>query len=151
MTLGETPRGSKAWLDLKMVSPRATWRNNGRYRLDNTPWFALGVAADDVVAASADEEGVLWFTDRIEWSGRLTIRVILLSEGPLAGDLQAVLDSFAPLGVSGEGALPTYAIVALDIPPDVDKATVKARLRAGETDGSWAYEEGCVDDAWLAL
>lgn len=84
-------------------------------------------------------------------TGILTIRVIPLSEGPLAGDLQAVLDSFAPLGVSGEGALPTYAIVALDIAPDVDKATVKARLRAGENDGSWTYEEGCVDDAWLAL
>lgn len=30
-------------------------------RLDNTPWFARGVAADDVVEASPDRDGGLWF------------------------------------------------------------------------------------------
>lgn len=122
-----------------------------RYRLDNTPWFVRGVASDDVVEAIADPDGVLWFADRIEWSGRLTIRVIPFRDGPLGGSLQAVLDTFEALGVSGEGALPAYAIVALDVPTDADFAAVKERLRQGEDDGSWTYEEGCVDDRWLAL
>jgi hypothetical protein len=31
------------------------------YRLDNTPWFARGVAADDVIQVEPDANGVLWF------------------------------------------------------------------------------------------
>jgi Domain of unknown function (DUF4265) len=114
---------------------------HARYRLDNTPWFVRGVASDDIVAAIADPDDVLWFTERVEWSGRLTIRVIPFRAGPLAGSLRAVVEIFEELGVSGEGALPAYAIVALDVPADADFAAVKARLRRGEDDGSWSYEE----------
>lgn len=121
-----------------------------RYRVDNTPWFARNLAADDVVIALAGSDDALWATERAEWSGRLTIRVIPRSEGSLNGNRQAVLDAFEPLGVSGEG-IEQYNMVALDVPSDADLAAVKGLLRAGEADGRWDYEEGCVSDAWMEI
>ena len=120
------------------------------YRLDNTPWFARGLAAGDVVEALAGSDGRLWATRRVEWGGRQTIRVIPNRDGPLAGDLKAVLDAFAPLGVSGEG-VQQFTMVALDIPPDAPLAELKSLLIAGERDGRWHYEEGLVSPEWLGL
>ena len=123
----------------------------GRYRVDNTPWFVRNLSADDVVVATPDAEGVLWATRRIHFSGRMTVRVIPYRRGPLMGDLQAVLDTFAELGVTGEGAEPAYPIVALDIPADADLAPIVARLRRGHANGLWDYEEASVTDEWLEL
>ena len=121
-----------------------------RFRVDNTPWFARNLAADDVVIALAGSDGVLWATERTEWSGRLTIRIIPFSKGPLNGSRQAVLDTFKPLGVSGEG-IEEYNMVALDVPTDADLAAVKRLVQAGEADGRWDYEESCVSDAWMEI
>lgn len=77
--------------------------------------------------------------------------MIPLRAGTLAGSLQAVLDAFEPLGVSGEGAEPAYPILALDVPPDADWAAIKQLLHEGEADGRWSHEEGCVSDVWIAL
>jgi hypothetical protein len=62
----------------------------GQFRLDNIPWFVRGVSAEDIVAAERDKDGVWWFSHRLEWGGHLTIRVALLVDGPLRGDLQGV-------------------------------------------------------------
>ncbi|MEU4744782.1 DUF4265 domain-containing protein [Actinosynnema sp. NPDC023658] len=118
-------------------------------RLDNIPWFAPDVAAGDVVRVRADEDGVLRVVERVEWSGHCTIRLIVYRKGPLAGDRQRVLDMFAALGVEGEG-LAQYGMVALDVPPEVDLAAVKRMLKDGKADEWWAYEEGCIGDAWEA-
>src|SRR5262249_1525433 len=109
------------------------------YRLDNTPWFARDVAADDVFRAQPDADGRLWAGERLSWSGNCTIRVIPLSDGPLAGSLQAVLDVFVPLGAHGEGHGSGISIVALTIPPEADLAEIKRTLQQGEADGSWGY------------
>jgi hypothetical protein len=135
------------------VSSEGLWvlpLGGDRYRLDNTPWFARGLAADDVVEALAGSDGVLWATRRTEWGGRMTVRVVPRRSGPLAGDLQAVLDAFAPLGVTGEG-VQQYGMIALDISGDAPLAEVKSLLAAGERDGRWDYEEGLVSQEWLDL
>lgn len=119
------------------------------YKIDNTPLFVQDLATGDVVRARAGNDGVLWATERLSWSGHFTIRVIPLADGPLRGDRQAVLDLFATFGVSGEGSGP-FGMVALDVPPNVDLAMVKATLKEGESDGRWGYEEGCIGDAWAS-
>ena len=123
----------------------------GEYRLDNVPWFALGVAYGDRVLAQPDADGVLRVRERLEWSGRYTIRVIPLGDGRSETQVQDVIDAFAALGVDCEGALPAYKLVALDIPPTARLGAVKALLVEGEATGQWAYEEGCVDDRWRRL
>jgi hypothetical protein len=35
------------------------------YRIDNTPWFARNVAADDVFLAEPDADGCLWAIERL--------------------------------------------------------------------------------------
>jgi len=123
---------------------------DGRYRIDNTPWFVRQLATGDIVIAQADDGGELWATERAAWSGHLTLRVIPPSKGPLGGDRQAVLDAFEALGVTGEGVA-QYGIVALDVAPDADLHAVKALLLAGAADGRWDYEEGCVTEEWMDL
>jgi hypothetical protein len=122
----------------------------GVVRLHNTPWFVRGVANGDLIRVRRGEDGQWWADERLEWSGYCTIRIIPFPDGPLSGSRQRVLDAFAPLGVTGEG-IEQYGMVALDVPPEADLVTVKRLLQDGERDGWWAYEEGCVGDAWLAI
>ena len=121
------------------------------YRLDNTPWFARGVAADDVIEAQTDANGVLWFVQVLERGGRIVVRVIPRDDGPLGGDRQGILDVFEPLGVEAEGMATPVNMVALDIGPDAPLSAVKSLLGAGESEGRWFYEEGCTSDEWRQL
>jgi Domain of unknown function (DUF4265) len=123
----------------------------GEYVLDNAPWFARGVAFGDRVRAEPDQNEVLWVAERVAWSGRYTVRVIPLGDGPAARQLRTIVDAFSPLGAECEGALPAFNLVALDIPPTAQLAEIKALLREGETEGRWAYEEGCIDSRWADL
>jgi hypothetical protein len=124
---------------------------SGKFRLDNTPWFVRGVAADDVVVAKPDDAGVLWFVELAERGDRVVVRVIPRPDGPLYGDRQAVVDAFSPLGISGEGMATPVNMVAFDIGPEAPFASVKDLLERGEADGWWDYEEGCVTERWLRL
>jgi hypothetical protein len=118
-------------------------------RLENTPFFVRGVANGDLIRVRRGDDGALEATERLQWSGYCTIRIIVFRNGPLSGSLQRALDLFAPLGVTGEG-IERFGMVALDIPPGAEIAAVKRLLREGEQDGWWEYEEGCIGDAWEA-
>jgi hypothetical protein len=136
------------------VSAERVWAarvRNDTYRVENAPWFALGVAAGDIVYAVApDDDSWPVFVEKREWSGNCTIRLILAQDGELEGDPQAVLDRFTPFGIDGEVAA-KYRLVALTVPPSAPVRQVKDVLRRGEAEGWWAYEEGCVGDNWRAL
>jgi len=112
----------------------------GRYRVENTPWFARSLATRDIVEA-VEYEGTRWVMRKAQWSGHLTVRVA-------HSDPAAVLDAFADLGVRGESAAPAYPIAALDIPPEADFPAIIARLRAGRSAGTWDYEDACVSAEW---
>ena len=125
------------------VESEGLWANpagEGRYRVANTPWFAMGLATGDVVEA-VEYEGTRWVMGRAQWSGHLTVRVA-------HRDPAAVLGAFADLGVRGESAAPAYEIAALDIPPEADLRPIRARLRTGRSDGTWDFEEACVSAEW---
>jgi hypothetical protein len=122
-----------------------------RYRVDNAPWFVRDLAIGDVVEAIApDPESHPVFTRILEKSDHLTIRLVCFRAGPLAGDLQAILDVFVPLGAYGEGAS-QYAMVALDIPAGVPLHPIYDRLKQGRTDGWWDWEEGRINTEWIEL
>jgi Domain of unknown function (DUF4265) len=139
--------------DWPPVASEGVWArplSGDQYELDNVPWFARGVAFGDRVRARLDDDGALVVTERLEWSGRYTVRVIPLGDVAAEALVREVIRDFAALGVSCEGALPSYKLVALDIPWNADLRRIKALLVAGETDGRWGYEEGCIDDRWRA-
>lgn len=118
----------------------ATPLGDGRYRLENTPWFAQNLATYDVVTA-VEFEGTRWVMQKAEWSGHLTVWVT-------GCDPTAALAAFAALGVAGESAAPAYDLAALDIPPDADFRAILGLLRAGRSAGTWDYHEACVSTEW---
>lgn len=123
---------------------------DGRYRLDNTPWFVRGVSCYDVVEAAADDEQGVPVVERVvERSGHLTVRVLPLGDRSVEV-LAALIAEFDDLGVDCEGDQ-VHGLLALDIPPSTRLAPVKDHLDAGEASGRWEYEEGLVNELWLAL
>lgn len=121
------------------------------YRVDNTPWFVRGVAAEDTIEADVDEHDRLEFVQVRERGGHNAVRVIPRVDGLLGGSLQLVLEQFAPHGVTGEGMSSPVSMVALDIGPDAPLPVVKALLVSGESNGLWYYEEGCITDEWRVV
>ena len=100
------------------------------YRVASVPWFVCNIAEGDIVrAASLENRSVPLFLERLSSGGSCTIRVMPFEDGPLKGDLGAVFEAFAPLGVSGERCGP-WPLAALSIPPDADAAAVVGLLRA---------------------
>jgi hypothetical protein len=111
---------------------------NDSYRLDNVPFFVTGVSSDDIVRAK-DESGVLLFAGLVEAGGHSTVRVLISN----SDETQAVRDELRARGCSSEGTnIP--GLVAVDIPPSVRYAEVREFLMAGERNGRWEFEEGCV-------
>ena len=136
------------------VESENVWaRSLGRdeYEVESVPWFVSGIAFGDRVLARRDDDGVLAFERKLAWSGRYTIRLIPTGEGPARDQLETIAAEFAPLGATGEGGLPAFRILALDIPPTAALAEIKQLLRKGEDEGRWGWEEGCVDDRWTSL
>jgi hypothetical protein len=109
------------------------------YRLDNIPFYALGVAEGDIVTAQEGLDGELWYGDIVTPSGHSTIRLWFAR----ADDVQGFRNELRALGCTSE--LSELArLVAVDVPPDVPYASVRARLEQGERDGSFEFEEACL-------
>ena len=133
------------------VSAERVWAEplgSNSYRIANAPWFVTGISEGDIVRAfplTIDSHPV--YSERLQWSGNYTVRVIPTKEGPLQGDVRPTLEAFKGLGVTGEIAN-AYRLVAITISADADLGRVKTLLMDGERDGRWHFEEGCIDVRW---
>lgn len=122
---------------------------DGRYRLDNVPFFVRGVACHDTVAATMGDDGHRWATEVLHASGRLTVRVIVLGEHR-ADTVRELRDVAAACGIESETMDIGFGwdLLAFDLPPAADLARFKSFLATGERLERWSYEEGLVDDRW---
>ncbi|MDI3291178.1 DUF4265 domain-containing protein [Polyangium sp. 15x6] len=111
--------------------------SNG-YRIDNIPFYARGVACNDIVAASPDEDGMLHFSGLITASGHSTVRLWFRDEA----DVPVVRDYLRRMGCASESDLPR--LVAVDIPPTVPYDALRKFLDEQEAAGVFEYEEGCL-------
>jgi hypothetical protein len=110
----------------------------GLFKLDNIPFFAFGVAVNDIVSA-VPEEGGFRFKEVVHPSGHSTIRVIVYD--PLA--VPTVRELFHQLGCSTEQShLPR--LFSIDVPPAVSLEKVRQVLESGKEEGRWGYEEACL-------
>lgn len=119
-----------------------------RLRLLFAPWSALDAAKGDVYRVHKGDDGKLWAREKIEASGFCTIRLVLTDDSPIGSlnaGVEAVLDKFFALGVTGSGM---FGLAVIDIPRDADITRVRRLLDSGQRDGWWDYDELCVTDAW---
>ena len=109
------------------------------YKLDNIPFHAKGVACGDVVAVTAGPDGAPWYDRLVLASGHSTIRLWFTREE----DVKRVRDELRDRGCESEQS-ELARLVAVDVPPRVPYAPIKARLDAQEREGLFEYEEACL-------
>ena len=111
----------------------------GRYRVRNTPFFAHGVSAEDVVSAQSNpEEPTLLFDGVSQRGGHSTYRVF----SNFGLDDVRFRNAWKPLEERGCSYESTGKLLAVDVPPSADIHAVYDLLEKGESDGVWGFEEG---------
>jgi hypothetical protein len=112
----------------------------GLFKLDNIPFFATGVAVDDIISAE-EEGGVLRYKEVVRPSAHSTLRVIVYDEAEVA----QVRSRFKEMGCSTElSHIP--GLIAIDVPPTVSLEALKPILEEGRAQERWDYEEACLAD-----
>ncbi|HEX8436434.1 DUF4265 domain-containing protein [Archangium sp.] len=110
----------------------------GLFKIDNIPFFVLGIAVEDVVSA-VPEEGVFRFKEVVHPSSHGTLRVVVNDPA----DVPAVHALFQQMGCSTEQShLPR--LIAIDVPPSVSWNELKRVLDSGREQERWGYEEACL-------
>lgn len=113
-------------------------RDDG-YEIDNIPFYVKEIALGDVVAATPDADGALWYSELIRPSGHSTIRLLFSN----VASVGAVRDELRRMGCSSElSDIPR--LVAIDVPPSAPYEQVKAFLDRGEAEGRFEYQEACL-------
>ncbi|WNG23729.1 DUF4265 domain-containing protein [Cystobacter fuscus] len=109
------------------------------YEVDNIPFYAKEVALGDVVAARPDASGVLWYSELVRPSGHSTLQLWFSRQE----DVESVREALRQRGCASElSDLPR--LVAVDVPPHVPYASIKALLEQGEQTGQFEYQEACL-------
>ncbi len=120
--------------------------SDSTFKIDNSPFFAKGVSAGDIVAAEQTSGGLV-FRELVQPSGHSTVRVVVFRGGRNEGQLQALVaelrESLKALGCSTElSHIPN--LFSVDISPEVNYSSVSAFLTRKEADGVLEYEEACL-------
>lgn len=119
--------------------------DEGRFRLDNIPFFVFGVSCFDIFSALRQEDGRLKFHRVLKAGGHSTLRIILedilIDQRPDWERFQELREVFRGLGCSSEI---TPGMMSIDVPPEVSLTKVRAILDDGETKNFWGYEEGTL-------
>ncbi|HYO54095.1 DUF4265 domain-containing protein [Archangium sp.] len=111
----------------------------GRFQVQNIPFFAPGIAWGDIISATPEEPGresVLRYQQIVHRSGHSTLRVFIYDES----EVPAVCTLLEQLGCDTERShLPR--LVAIDVPPEVSLEKVRKLLDPGRAQERWDYEE----------
>jgi hypothetical protein len=118
--------------------------DEGKYVLDNIPFFARGVSWRDMISATQGADGNKWFSGVVNPSGHSTIRIIVFRKAddprPLEERVAELRGRFTALGCSSELSHIT-GLFAVDIPPSVPFSQVRPLLDEGQRLDQWDYEE----------
>jgi hypothetical protein len=112
------------------------------FRLDNSPFYAYRVSAEDVVEARRVADGFYEFVRVVERSGNRTVRLILRDEDKDAPSGQRILDGIRDLGCSYEGMF--SSLISITVPPGVDLAADATYLTA--TGRDWEHADPKYED-----
>jgi Domain of unknown function (DUF4265) len=111
---------------------------DGRYRIDNIPFFVRGISDEDVIAVKMEEDGRLVFAELIEASSNSTFRLIISNES----ETPKVRKMFRDLGCPSE--LVSRGLISVHIPGSVVMKSIATLIEQGEDNGQWSFEEGAL-------
>ncbi|MBB5317299.1 DUF4265 domain-containing protein [Tunturibacter empetritectus] len=110
----------------------------GRYRIDNIPFYVRGVSDGDLIAAKPEEDGRLVFSELVEASPNSTFRLVVFDKE----EAPAVRKMFRDLGCPSE--LVSEGFISLHIPGTVEIKPISTLIEQGEENGQWDFEEGVL-------
>ena len=115
----------------------------GLYQLDNIPFYAPLMAADDVIFAEKDdsEGGMLAFKKVVESSGNSTIHIVRMEE---SNSIESILKPVFDLGCNFEGINENY--LALDVPSDIQYKEIRKILDTLEGNDIIGFVESCLSE-----
>lgn len=110
----------------------------GAYKIDNIPFFALGISLGDVVEAKTIDDDLL-FARVLDSSNHSTVRIVIFD----MDHAEMIVEHLAGYGCAVENShIP--GLVAIDIPPSANIAGVRDYLHRGEESEIFEYEEASV-------
>jgi hypothetical protein len=107
-----------------------------RFKVDNIPFFAPDLSADDVVEAEVSPEGLLTYVRTIQPSSNSTIRVVIYEESAK----EAFFNELQRFGCDYEGAA-SINLVAINVPETADVGQLLAFLKGQSDSEQIDYEE----------
>ena len=113
---------------------------SGKFKIDNIPFYAYGIALGDIVLAG-QVDGRLTFKEVIAHSGHSTYRILVKDDSGFESDpFKGLSQRLQELGCEYEVAKRRW--IAIDVPPATDVFTVYKLLESGEEQDLWTFEEG---------
>jgi len=129
------------------VSSESVWAEslgNDLYRLDNIPFFARGVALEDILEAKPLNEELV-FRKVHRHAGHSTYRIIPRN---VTESADTIVHELELLGCDVE-RYTASSLLAVDVPPSSDVSAVYAMLKCLELDDVIGFEEGFYFDPSL--
>jgi hypothetical protein len=111
---------------------------NGRYRIDNIPFYVRGISDGDVISAKMEEDGRLVFFELVEASFNSTFRLIVSDES----ETPKVRKMFRELDCPSE--LVSHGLISIHIPGSIVMKPIATLIEQGEENGWWGFEEGAL-------
>jgi hypothetical protein len=113
-----------------------------QFRLDNSPFYAYRVSADDIIEAEEVAPGFLRFVRVLGRSGNRTVRLMFGAKKADSAEGKQVLDEIVRLGCTYEGAF--SKLMSITVPPDVALEAVATYLTSTGLD--WEYADPTYSD-----
>ena len=105
--------------DVYVETPWVVDLGNGRYRMENSPFYFYGIAPGDIVSAEySEEEQGLVFKEVLDKSGSKLVRVIFDNPANQEGPEKTHIEALVRMGCSYEGSNPKY--ICIEIPSNVE-------------------------------
>ncbi|MES2055160.1 MAG: DUF4265 domain-containing protein [Pseudomonadota bacterium] len=112
-----------------------------RAKIDNTPFFAEGIAIGDVVTFKKNIDGIMEFEEIYDISGNKSISVLFIDEDII----ETVYQTVKGMGHYIEyGEFPKYKMIAVSVTKDGDLEELSSYLSELENCGSVSYAELCI-------
>nr|WP_246246439.1 DUF4265 domain-containing protein [Isoptericola sediminis] len=113
----------------------------GELRVLNTPLFVRGIAYGDRIAARPDHElRELVYEELTGESGYSTLRIVLHEDDERA----AVEEHLGTVGCVWESSCTFAQLIAVDVPPTVDYASLRGWLIRRQQAGGIGLQEGAI-------